>query len=356
MKLLIMGGTRFLGRHLVEAALGRGHEVTIFTRGRSNPELFPHVERLRGDRDGDLSALVGRRWDATIDTSGYVPRIVRASAELLRGAVAHYTFISSVSVYGTFEKVGIVEDDPVAPLPPEKEGTEEIDGETYGPLKALCEQEVMRVFPGAALVIRPGLIVGPHDPTDRFTYWPHRVARAGRPARGGQGVWGNDVLAPGGPGQPVQIIDARDLAEWDVRLVEARTAGTFNATGPDRPLTLGELLRTCQEVSGSGARLEWVDEAFLLERGVGYWSELPAVVPESEAQMRGMENVDCRRAYAAGLTFRPLAATVGDTLAWDATRPDDVPLRAGLTAEREAALLTAWRERGRAAAGSDAAR
>ncbi len=208
MKLLVLGGTVFLGRHLVEAATARGHSVTLFNRGQHNPELYPEVEKLRGDRDSDLSALQGRRWDAVIDTCGYLPRAVRASAELLADAVDHYTFISSISVYADFHTPAMDESAPVGTLADET--VEEVTGETYGPLKALCEQAAERALPGRVLNIRPGLIVGPHDPTDRFTYWPVRVARGG------------EVLAPGRPHVPVQVIDGRDLAEWTVRMVEAR--------------------------------------------------------------------------------------------------------------------------------------
>ena len=331
MRILILGGTRFLGRHLVEAALARGHDVTLFNRGRSAPDLFPGVEQLRGDRDGDLAALEGGRWDAAIDTSGYVPRIVRASAELLADRVGHYTFISSISVYKDFERPGIDEDYPVGTL--QDESVEQITGETYGPLKALCEHAVERALPGRTLVIRPGLIVGPHDPTDRFTYWPHRVAQGG------------EVLAPTGPHLPLQLIDVRDLAEWNVRLLElsgAERTGVFNATGPAEPLGLGEVLDACRAESGSDATITWADEPFLLERGVRFWQDLPAVVPESDPKLAAMRQVDVSKAVRAGLTFRSIRETVRDTLEWDRTRANDAPLKAGLTREREAELLTEW--------------
>ncbi|HEV2126761.1 MAG TPA: NAD-dependent epimerase/dehydratase family protein [Chloroflexota bacterium] len=331
MRILILGGTRFLGRHLVEAARKRGHEVTLFNRGQSGPDLFPDVTQLRGNRDGDLASLQGKTWDAAIDTSGYFPRVVRASAELLSSAVGHYTFISSISVYADLSRAPITEGDQVGTL--EDESVEQITGETYGPLKALCEQAVERALPGRTLVIRPGLIVGPHDPTDRFTYWPHRVAQGG------------DVLAPNGPDLPVQIIDARDLAEWNIRAVETGITGVFNATGPDYPLGLGNVLETSKRLSDSDARFVWVDEAFLLERDVKYWQDLPAVLPQGDPQYAGMTQVDCTKAIQAGLTFRPIEDTIRATLQWDATRPADTPLRAGLTHEREAELLRAWRER-----------
>jgi 2'-hydroxyisoflavone reductase len=329
MKLLILGGTVFLGRHLVEAAQARGHEVTLFNRGRHNPDLFPDVEELRGDRDGDLAALKGRTWDATIDTCGYVPRVVKMSAELLTNAVKHYTFISSLSVYADCSVVGIDETAPVGTL--QDETVEEVNGETYGPLKALCEQAAEHAMPGRVLNVRPGLIVGPYDPTDRFTYWVHRIAPGG------------EVLAPGSGKYLVQFIDARDLAEWNVRMMEANRTGVFNATGLDSPLTMEELLNECKTVSGSDARFTWVDEQFLLDAKVQPWMELPLWIPESDPNSAGFSAFDCRKAIAAGLTFRPLADTIRDTLAWDRTRPADVERRAGLKREREVELLELWR-------------
>jgi 2'-hydroxyisoflavone reductase len=328
MKLLILGGSVFLGRHLVEAALARGHEVTLFNRGRHNPDLFPDVEKLRGDRDGDLSALQGRTWDAAIDTCGYLPRIVKMSAELLADALNHYTFISSLSVYADFSVAGIDETAPVGTL--SDETVEEVTGETYGPLKALCEQAAERAIPIRVLNVRPGLIVGPHDPTDRFAYWVHRIANGG------------EVLAPGNGQTLVQFIDARDLAEWNVRMMEANQTGIYNATGLDAPLTMGQLLNECKTVSGSGAQLTWVDEQFLLDAKVQPWSELPLWIPESSPMSAGFSAFNCGKAIAAGLTFRPLAETIRDTLAWDKTRPTDAQ-RGGLKPEREAELLEAWR-------------
>lgn len=307
MRLLILGGTKFLGRAVVGAALARGHEVTMFNRGETNPDLFPDVEKLRGNRDGDLGALEGRRWDVVVDPSGYVPRIVRASAELLRDATEHYTFVSSVSVYGTFRTPGFDESAPTEELT--DPDTEEVM-EHYGALKAACERVVEEVFPDRALHVRAGLIVGPHDPTDRFTYWPVRVARGG------------EVLAPGRPERHVQFIDVRDLAEWMVRSAEDRVAGTFNATGPVPPVSMGELLVTCRHVSGSDATFTWVADAFLLEKEVGPWMELPLWVPESDPELASLMDADVSRAVAAGLTFRPVAETVEATLAWARSRPD----------------------------------
>ncbi len=331
MKLLILGGTVFLGRHLVDAALGRGHTVTLFNRGQHNPDLFPEVERLRGNRDGDLQALNGRQWDAVVDTCGYVPRIVRASAAMLKDTVEHYTFISSISVIADVSTPGLDERAAVATVPDET--VEQVTEETYGPLKALCEGVVEQTLPGRALVIRPGLIVGPFDPTDRFTYWVHRVARGGA------------VLAPGKPDSLVQFVDARDLAGWIVRMVEAKQAGVFNATGPDLPLTMEQLLDACRRVSardpGSEASLTWVAEQFLAGAGVTPWIEMPLWLPEKE-NAAGVMTINCRKAIEAGLTFRPLADTLRDTLAWDATRPAGYKWRAGISPERESELLAGW--------------
>lgn len=327
MKLLILGGTIFVGRHLVEAALARDHQVTLFNRGQHNPDLYPEVEKLRGDRDGNLTALEGRRWDAVIDTCGYVPRIVRASAELLAGAVDHYTFISSISVYPTEGVQYIDENTPVATI--EDESVEEITGETYGPLKALCEQAAAAAMPGRVLNIRPGLIVGPHDPTDRFTYWPQRVARGG------------DVLAPGRPDAPVQFIDARDLAEWTIDMVETKQTGLYNATGPAEPLTMGDFLRACKTTLNSDANFIWAGEAFLLEQQITPFVEMPLWVPEDAGVLLA---TDCRKAITAGLTFRPIDETIRDTLAWDQTRPADREWRAGLSPQRERELLAKMNE------------
>lgn len=322
MRLLILGGTRFLGRHLVEAAQERGHDVTLFNRGRSNPGLFPGAVELHGDRDGALEALHGQRWDAVIDTSGYAPRIVRQSAELLAPATNHYTFISTISVYGELKAKGIDESWPVATI--EDETTEEITGETYGALKALCEQVVLEQYPQNGLVIRPGLIAGPHDPTDRFTYWPVRVARGG------------EVLAPAPPEYGTQFIDVRDLADWTLMMVERRATGIYNATGPDEPVPFGLLLDRCRNVAGNNATFTWVSPEFLLEHGVRPWSELPLWIPDETG------SVDISRAVESGLRFRPLAATIADTLSWAEQRPRDYSWRAGLDAGKEARLLETW--------------
>jgi 2'-hydroxyisoflavone reductase len=323
MDLLILGGTRFLGRYLVEAALGGDHRVTLFNRGLSEPDLFPEVETIKGDRDGDLSALRGRRWDAVIDTCGYVPRVVRASAGLLADAVDHYTFVSSISVYPDNMGPGADEGAPVEEL--EDPTVEEITGETYGGLKALCERVAEEEMPGRILNVRPGLISGPHDPTDRFTYWPRRVAAGG------------EVLAPDRPELRVQFIDVRDLAGWMVKMSAEQQTGTYNATGPAYELRMGKLLEECEAVGGD-AKIVWVSEEFLEENGVEPFTELPLWVPREYA---GMLAVDCGKAIAAGLTFRPVSETIRDVLEWDTNRAEP-DLAAGLEPEKERELLSAW--------------
>jgi 2'-hydroxyisoflavone reductase len=325
MDLLILGGTGFLGRLLAEAALVDGHRITLFNRGLSSPDLFAEVETIKGDREADLSALRDRGWDAVIDTCGYVPRVVRASAALLADAVDHYTFVSSISVYPDDIEPGAVEGAPVEELADPT--VEDVDGETYGGLKALCEPAAEEEMPGKVLNVRPGLICGPHDPTDRFTYWPRRISAGG------------EVVAPDRPERRVQYIDVRDLAAWIVeRSVEQRT-GAYNATGPEYELQMGRLLEVCAAVSGSDAEFVWVTEDFLEEYGVGPFTDLPLWVPREYA---GVLAVDCGKAIAAGLTFRPTSETIRDVLEWDGTRAAAAEPSAGLTPERERELLLAW--------------
>jgi 2'-hydroxyisoflavone reductase len=322
MKLLILGGTKFLGRHAVDAALAAGHDVTIFTRGQSNPELFPDVEHLQGDRDGDLGALEGRGWDGVVDTSGYVPRVVRQSAELLRDAVDRYVFVSSISVYDDFSQP-IDESTAVAQL--EDPATEDVL-EHYGALKAASETVIDEVYGDRGANVRAGLIVGPYDPTDRFTYWPRRIAAGG------------DVLGPGDPAAPVQFVDARDLAAWLVKLALEGPGGVFNATGPSKPLTFASLLERARAAIGSDVNVVWIDEQTLLDAEVQAWTELPLWLPGDD--YAGMARADTRRARAAGLTFRPLEETVVDTLAWDRTVEGDRPT---LPREKERTVLDAAR-------------
>lgn len=327
MKLLVIGGTRFVGRHLVDSALAQGIEVTLFNRGQSNPDLYPEVEKLQGDRDGGLDVLAGRKWDVVIDTCGYVPRIVRASAEFLAESVGVYCFISTISVYSDLSIVGL--DEANGPLGTLEDGTvEEINGETYGPLKVLCEQVVQEIYGDGALIVRPGLIVGPHDPTDRFSYWPHRVAQGG------------EILAPGTANGNTQFIDGRDLADFTLKLITDNQSGVYNATGPNYPLTWGELLETCQQAAGTDSTITWVAEDYLTENEVRPWSELPLWIT-SAPEYAGFDKVSVQKGIDAGLTFRPLAETVRDTLDWLATRPGDHEWRT-LDPEKEKELLVNW--------------
>jgi 2'-hydroxyisoflavone reductase len=337
MKILIIGGTVFLGRHIVESALSHGHTLTLFNRGKHGHDLFPEVEKLHGDRASDLHLLKGRRWDAVIDTCGYVPTTVAASTRALAYSVDHYTFISTMSVYKE-----VLEDmDETAPLSTigeeqlrEAETIEPRErvvavsyGKSYGPLKALCERAAEDAMPGRVLTVRSAIIVGPHDYSDRFTYWVHRVARGG------------EVLAPGHPERHIEFTDVRDLSEWIVRMVERGQTGIYNTKGPDYPLTMGRFLDECKTVTGSDARFTWVSEEFLLQAGVVPWSEMPLWIPE---EYRNFDTVNCEKALAAGLTYRPLSETIRDTLAWDRTRRADVEWIAGLDAEREKQLLSDW--------------
>lgn len=324
MKILIIGGTKFLGRHLVDAARAAGHEVTLFNRGKTNPALFPDVETITGDREQDMEKLSGREWDAVIDVAGYLPRIVRLSAEALKDSVRRYIFISSISVYADNRKIGIDESYPVGKL--QDESVEEITGETYGPLKALAEKAVQDMYGDRALIVRPGLIVGPYDPTDRFTYWPMRVKRGG------------DMITPDRPQTPIQIIDVRDLSEFIVKLIEDNASGVYNATGPDYELMMGEFLDACKRVAGSVAAFHWASAEFLAEHGVQPWSDMPVWIPDTEEDA-GFSRIDVSRAIDAGLTFRPLEDTIRDTIAWAETRPEDHEWRAGLNPDKERILL-----------------
>jgi 2'-hydroxyisoflavone reductase len=315
MRALVLGGTRFLGRALVDALLEQGHEPTLFNRGLTQPELFPDVEKLRGDRSADLSALEGREWDAVLDVAAYMPGEVRLAVETLHDNVSRYVFVSSISVYAD-QSVPPVEGAAVEELAPGQETDE--DPELYGARKAACERIVEEAIGDAALVVRPGLIVGPHDPTGRFTYWPHRVARGG------------EVLGPGSPDDLVQFIDVRDLASWIVQATANGAGGTFNATG--EPMRFGDLLEQCRAVSGSDATVTWVASGQLLAEEVGPWMELPLWLPLAE--YAGIQCASVERARATGLTYRPLAETIRATLA-DAEPVDGV----GLTPERERELL-----------------
>lgn len=332
MKVLIIGGTGFLGPHTVRRLQERGHTVTLFNRGRTNPTLFPDVEKLRGDRKTDLKALEGRKWDAVLDPSAYIPADVTRSATLLAPNVGHYLLISTISVYAALDKPGMDESAPLATLADPT--VEQVTGETYGGLKVLCERAAEKAMPGKTTVIRPGLIVGPGDTTDRFTYWPVRVRKGG------------EVLAPNAPTDFVQCIDVRDLANFVVTCLENRTTGIYNADAPAGSLTIGRLLDTCKQVAKSDATFVWLPKDFMEAQKVRPWSDMPVWLP-AEGETAGEGQISVKAAMAKGLTHRPLADTVRDTLAYVDTWPDErkAKLKAGISPEREAEVLAAWKKR-----------
>lgn len=315
MKLLILGGTVFLGRHVVEAALAAGCAVTLLNRGTREVHFAQPVEQLRGDRDGDLSALHGRRFDAVVDCSGYTPAQLQRTADVLRDQVDHYVFVSTISVYARFAPGRVF--DETAPVTPSPEG--------YGGGKARAEEVILAALPGRVTVLRPGLIVGPHDPTGRFTYWPLRLARGGR------------VLAPGRPDRPVQFIDVRDLAAWCVQLAQRRTPGVFHGVGPSG--TMAGVLQACQQAAGGDVQLVWCDDADLLRANVAPWSGLPLWIPEMDVDFGGMLLASDQRAVQAGLTTRPWVETARDTLAWALAAGSPAGSAATLTAEAEVGIL-----------------
>ncbi len=334
LRILILGGTGFTGPYQVRYALSRGHKVTTFNRGKTHPGELPNeVEQLIGDRNGKLDALKDRQWDVVINNPTTLPAWVRDAAQILKGKVERYVFISTISVYGEV-KTGVDENAPTEKYEgadPYKETLEAMKAsgyKTYGPLKALSEKEAEKWFPGKTLVIRPGLIVGPSDETDRFTYWPVRIDRGG------------EVLAPGSQNDAVQFIDGRDLAEWTIRMVENNEAGIYNATGPAKPLGIGGMLDGIKEALKSNAKFTWVSEDFLTQQKVEPWSDMPVWTGKES----GLARAKIDKALAKGLTFRPLAETARDTLAWFKSQSQDRQshLKAGLTSEREAEVLAAW--------------
>jgi 2'-hydroxyisoflavone reductase len=339
MKILIIGGSRFLGRHLVTAALKRQHNVTLFNRG--NHQSPANTEHISGDRDRDLSKLLGGEWDAVIDTCGIVPHSVAASAKALSASVGLYVFISSVSVYADVSSPGVLETAPLKTLT-----TEQLDeanqihrsnsnnyGSLYGGLKALCEQTLLEVIPDRSLIVRPGLIVGPYDYTDRFTYWVMRVARGG------------EVLAPGRPSRSVQFIDVRDLSKWIIQIIELKASGVYNANGLPGSVTMDDILTECKIVTKSDATFEWVSESFLIQENVTAWSKMPLWLPEEIApQLRGFMFVSCDKAIGAGLKLRPLNDTIAAIYSWRTNTPSDEPLSAGIDKDSEDRLLREWHE------------
>lgn len=320
MRLLVIGGTVFLGRHLVSAALAAGHQVTTLNRGTHNLVEQAEVEKLRADRESDLSILSGRTFDAVIDTCGYHPDTVRRTLNVLAGLVGTYVFISTVSVYGNFSAIAISEQDPIKYTLPGEQGT-------YGSLKADCERVVTELMPEDSLIIRPGLMGGPYDSTDRFTYWPARFARGG------------NILVPSRLDTLIQFIDARDLAVWVIRLAAAQARGIYTATGPQGRLSLGDFLDACEQAAGKASQMVRVEDAVLEKAGVAPWTELPLWIPAADRSLAGVMRLDRSKAIAAGLTYRPIAATIADTLDWDRTRDPSIPRLAGLSEEREQAIL-----------------
>jgi 2'-hydroxyisoflavone reductase len=328
MNLLVLGGGVFLGQALLSSALENGHTVTVFNRGQSRQWWPPGVKWIIGDRKEDLHLLMKGQWDAVIDTCGYRPQDVELSCAALFDSCERYVYISSVSAYASFAKPPIRETDRLASIV--GHATDKVTGVNYGPLKAECERTVARVFGARSILIRPGLIVGPNDPTGRFSYWPWRIAAGGR------------VLAPGNPERPIQFIDARDLAAWILHLVALRASGAFNATGPNDGATFGELLDTCRWICGEEVEVEWADDKFLEREGVQPWTELPLWIPSHDASMRGFHLVDTKRAKATRLSTRPLAVTLNDILEAGIPVASDKRRAGKLTRQRERDLLAVW--------------
>lgn len=337
LRILILGGTGFTGPFQVKYALERGHKVTVFNRGKSHPGELPEgVEQLIGDRNGQLDALKDRKWDVAIDNPTSVPAWVRDAAQVLKGNVDRYVFISTISVYGdnskpNDESASLAKYTGADAMKETRETIVASGFQLYGPLKALSEEEAEKWFPKKTLIIRPGLIVGPGDQTDRYTYWPVRIDRGG------------EVLAPGNPSDPVQYIDARDLAEWTIRMVEKNAVGIYNATGPEKPLPVGEMLNGIKSALKSEAKFTWADADFLEAQKVAPWSDMPVWVP-TRGEDGGLSRTSIKKALAEGLTFRSADVTARDTLAWFKAQPADrqEKLRAGLTPEREKEVLAEW--------------
>lgn len=334
MNVLIIGGTRFVGRHIVDVLLERGHRVTLFNRGITNASAFAGVEQVHGDRAGDLHLLDGRTWDAVVDACGYTPDAVEHSARYFADRTARYVFISTISVYDfNAADVGRVDEDSPLSVLPAGADRSSVTPESYGPLKVLCEALVRSTYRQRACIVRPGLVAGPHDPTDRFTYWPVRVDAGGT------------VLVPEKPKHPVQYIDARDLALFTVRLIEAGDGGTYNAVTPAGAVTFGELFDACRGGAASAAQAQWVDGGFLQTHGVEPWSDLPLWIPAG-SEFAGHLHVSSARALVRGLEPRPVAQTVRDTLAWARVSGKSAgALKAGLSLEREAELLQEYQRR-----------
>ena len=342
LNILILGGTGFMGPEQVNYALARGHHITLFNRNKTRPDMFKgQVDQLIGDLNNDTSALAGKKFDVVIDNPTTAPAWVRNVAKYMKGNTGHYIFISTISVYPDNSVPNADETAPTTPMPDSLDAytlDRQNFGRYYGALKSRSEKEVQENYPGMFTIIRPGLIVGPLDPSDRFTYWPVRVARGG------------EVLAPGEPNDVTQFIDARDLAEWTIRMAEKGPrdgGGIYNATGPRQPMPMGQFLQACKEVSGSDARFTWVPWSFLQEQKIRGWRDMPIVVPPN-GPTAGFDRRNIDRALAKGLTFRPLTVTIKDTLEWNKTRPQEAQDKlaagaiAGISAQRESEVLAAW--------------
>ncbi|WP_224248319.1 SDR family oxidoreductase [Hyalangium gracile] len=335
LKILVLGGTGFLGPAFVNAAQARGHTLTLFNRGKTRPQLFPDVEKLQGDRDPQkgtgLKALEGRKWDAVLDNSGYYPRMVGASAQLLAPNVQHYVYISSISAYANNDVPWEDESGPTAKLADPTVETMGKNFENFGGLKRLCEEAVEKALPGRVANVRPGYIVGPDDPTDRFTWWPVRFDRGG------------EMLAPGSPEDPIQLIDVRDLAEWLVVVMENKLTGIYNATGPEKPWTMGGVLAACKEATGKDTKLAWVPSEFLIKNKEDGDGDIPIWAPPV-GKYKGFHLRSVDKAMQSGLKFRPSSVTVKDTLAYFQSLPEERrnKMRAGLTPEKEKELIAAW--------------
>ncbi|MFC0270809.1 SDR family oxidoreductase [Metabacillus herbersteinensis] len=339
MKVLILGGTRFLGKALVKEALKRGHEITLFNRG-TNKEMFPEVEQLIGDRDGDVSLLENRKWDVVMDTCGFAPHQIKKIATVLGDNIEHYTYISSISLYKDWIPFNITEDYHLQSMPPDDKLKDVEEGKIspydyYGALKVLCEAEAEKHWPGRVLHIRAGLLVGPFDYTDRLPYWVQRVAQGGK------------VLVPGRSDRPVQLIDVKDIATWVFNMAENRKKGTFNVTGPNYELTMKELLNTCKAVTNSDTEFVWAEEQFILEHKVKPWTEMPLWIPEhfpleeETEPWKGSFFISIEKAVNAGLSFRPLEDTVYDVYQWEKAR-QNTERKTGISREREQELLETW--------------
>jgi len=336
LRVLMLGGTGFIGPHTIAALRRGGHQITLFNNDKESAKKFPELESLFGDRDGKIEALSGRDWDVVIDNSGYVTRHVKLTADALQSRVGHYIFISSISAYADLSKPGIDEDYPLATL--KDPGVEKVTEETYGGLKAACENVVRAAYGSRYTVIRPTYIAGPGDSTDRFTYWPVRVSQGG------------EMLAPGTSRDPVQFIDVRDLAEFIAACVEHRHTGNYNLCNPPRSVSMGQLLDSSRKISRADTKAVWVDEKFIdAQQFKG--NEIPIWSP-TQGKDAGAALVKSARAEAKGLKFRPLDVTVSETLAWHAARPPErrEKLRAGLTVDQERALLDEWRKSKKGAA------